>query len=93
MLLPTQDKEARLTHDEEWECFDTVMKEKAKEVGIKKRDYNDYCLQLSEDIRVWEIAHEIVNRTLVKLEKLGYHKGLPSSIEEALTSGDGTYRP
>jgi hypothetical protein len=23
------------------------------------------------------------------LEKLGYHKGLPSSIEEALNSGDG----
>ncbi len=27
------------------------------------------------------------------LEKLGYHKGLPSSIEEALNSGDGSYRP
>lgn len=30
---------------------------------------------------------------LSALEKLGYHKGLPSSIEEALNSGDGVYRP
>lgn len=27
------------------------------------------------------------------LDKRGYHVGLPSSIEWALNSGDGTYRP
>lgn len=30
---------------------------------------------------------------LKSLEKLGYYKGLPSNIEEALNSGDGVYRP
>ena len=30
---------------------------------------------------------------LKKLEDLGYHKGLPPSIAEALNSGDGVYRP
>jgi len=38
--------------------------------------------------------HELVISELLKeLEKDGYHKGLPPSIEEALNSGDGVYRP
>ena len=27
------------------------------------------------------------------VESHGYHKGLPESIEQALNSGDGVYRP
>ncbi len=35
----------------------------------------------------------VTDDLLTKLEKLGYHKGLPSSIEETPNSGDGAYRP
>ncbi|MCK9369910.1 hypothetical protein M0R04_08400 [Candidatus Dojkabacteria bacterium] len=34
-----------------------------------------------------------IDRILLILEELGYHLGLPPSIEEALNSGDGVYRP
>lgn len=38
--------------------------------------------------------HELVVTEILKeIEKRGYHIGLPPSIEEALNSGDGTYRP
>jgi hypothetical protein len=37
--------------------------------------------------------NECVNKILVELENRGYHVGLPPSIEEALNSGDGVYRP
>lgn len=38
--------------------------------------------------------HELVISEILKeIEKEGYHKGLPSSIEEALNSRDGSYRP
>lgn len=38
--------------------------------------------------------HELVVSEILKdIEKEGYHKGLPPSIEEALNSGDGTYHP
>ncbi len=40
-----------------------------------------------------KLGKEIVETTLAKLEKLGYYKGLPPSIEEAMNSGDGAYRP
>ena len=40
-----------------------------------------------------ESINIMVNRILQRLEELGYHKGLPPSIEEALNSGDGVYRP
>jgi len=33
------------------------------------------------------------NHILKHLDKEGYHIGLPSSIEWALNSGDGVYRP
>ena len=36
---------------------------------------------------------DILNQILNELEKRDYHVGLPPSIEEALNSGDGSYRP
>lgn len=33
------------------------------------------------------------NHILKHLDDEGYHKGLPTSIEWALNSGDGVYRP
>ncbi len=39
------------------------------------------------------IAKDLVDDFLIAAEASGYHKGLPSSIEEALNSGDGVYRP
>lgn len=35
----------------------------------------------------------LIADVLGEIEKRGYHKGLPSSIEHALNSGDGVYRP
>ena len=59
-------EKTKLTSDEKWLEFDNVMKESAKEDGIKKRDYNDYCLALSEDRRFWEVATAI---SLARLRK------------------------
>ncbi len=39
------------------------------------------------------LANQMVDDFLAESERVGYHKGLPPSIEEALNSGDGTYRP
>ncbi len=38
-------------------------------------------------------SSDTLDELLSVIEKLGYHKGLPPSIEEALNSGDGAYRP
>ncbi len=38
-------------------------------------------------------ATELVNDFLKEIEGKGYYYGLPPSIEEALNSGDGVYRP
>lgn len=35
----------------------------------------------------------LIMEVLSELEKRGYHAGLSASIEEALNSGDGVYRP
>lgn len=42
---------------------------------------------------VLERREIFINHLLKELEKRGYHKGLYPSIEEALNSGDGVYRP
>lgn len=39
------------------------------------------------------VDNTMVIKMLEALEKLGYHKGLPTSIGEALNSEDETYRP
>jgi hypothetical protein len=44
--------------------------------------------------RVVEERREIfITEILKEIEQRGYHVGLPSIIEEALNSSDGTYRP
>lgn len=59
--------------EESWDCFEEVMKESAKEDGIKKRDFDDYCLPLSEDSRVWAIAGAIsIKRVEKALDLIGY---------------------
>lgn len=39
------------------------------------------------------VDNTMVIKILEALEKLGYHKDLPTSIEKALNSGGGTYKP
>jgi len=67
--------------DETWECFEGVMKESAKESGIKKKDFNDYCLLLSEDSDVWAIAAEISIKRL--------KKAVPLIIQEIFSNAVG----
>lgn len=80
MLKPTQDKEAMLRTET------AILKFiKTLTVGLTETKpeifYTEACVEKCRaDI-------------LTMLEKLGYHKGLPSTIEEALNSGDGVYRP
>ena len=52
-----------------------------------------------ESLRAAEMRQGCTNHTyyadkvLKQLEEMGYHIGLPDSINEALNSGDGVYRP
>lgn len=54
---------------------------------------------ITESLRAAEMRQGSTNHTyyaeliLKQLEDMGYHIGLPSSIEWALNSGDGVYRP
>lgn len=77
MLKPTQDKQAILTPDELKAVQDEV-------------EAQDHTFTISV---ILAICHAIAKEQVAKLERLGYHKGLPPSIEEALNSGDGVYRP
>lgn len=43
-----------ITDKDEWRIFDDVMRAAAKEYGIKKWDYNDFCLMLSENSEFWQ---------------------------------------
>jgi len=73
MLKPTQDKEATLTDEEFVEAFKELEKENAIQFQVNMP---------------WSWGKQVAKKQIAKLEKLGYHKGLPSSIEEALNSGD-----
>jgi len=77
MLKPTQDKNALLTPEE-------------IEQGI-----NDYYWSedMPMDTGITRENYAVALAQIAKLERLGYHIGLPPSIEEALNSGDGVYRP
>lgn len=78
MLKPTQDKELREDISAYiYRCFGTW------------KEYSYYDLSGMNKAGWRTYADEILD----KLEKLGYYKGLPTSIEEALNSGDGVYRP
>ena len=49
-----------------------------------------------ENIRVTQAyldTDNAITHILSELDSRGYHVGLPPSIEEALNSGDGVYRP
>jgi hypothetical protein len=78
MITPRQDKEMR----EEiasylYKCFGAWI------------ENSYYDLSKTNKAGWQEYAMDI----LEKMEAGGYHKGLPPSIEEALNSGDGVYRP
>ncbi len=73
MMLPIQDKEARLT---EMECYQATIAY-AHRLGRK----------VSRGTHAGDEA--LCEAQIAKLERLGYHRGLPPSIEEALNSGDG----
>ncbi|MDD5220898.1 MAG: hypothetical protein PHV11_10050 [Candidatus Bipolaricaulis sp.] len=54
---------------------------------------------LTESLRAAEMRQGCTNHSYYaelvaeQLYDMGYYKGLPPSIEEALNSGDGVYRP
>jgi len=48
-----------LTDKEEWDAFEKAMRAGAKEDKIKKRDFNDYCLALSEDPNFWGVVQRV----------------------------------
>ena len=79
MLKPTQDKE---------------LKDKITQI-IK--DSRCYCQCKCEDCEVNNTincsAYCCMDSIGLELAARGYHIGLPESIEWALNSGDGTYRP
>jgi hypothetical protein len=57
----------------------------------------DNVSKLIEPTSSKQVAHDsrviFIEMVLEEIEKRGYSKGLPDSIEWALNSGDGTYRP
>ena len=85
MQLPTKDKESIKIVCQY--LFD-IWKE-AKESSEDEWDI-EYDALPEKHKHEYELT---AGRLLMALENLGYHKGLPSSIEEALNSVDGTYRP
>ena len=70
------------TRDEELrqEVRMAIMQELTPITGLHKPELVATILRLADSI-------------LGTVEARGYYKGTPSSIEEALNSGDGTYRP
>lgn len=83
ILLPTQDKEA--------------INLLAREILIQCWDGSPENAKTAWDTDSGEIDKEPYLKEarayLALLERLGYLRGLPSSIEEALNSGDGGYKP
>lgn len=80
MLLPTQD--------------DKLLEESAKALRARYMSYGRSPLVASwEDTPFKEYWKTLTKVVLKIVEKEGYCKGLPPSIEEALNSGDGAYRP
>jgi hypothetical protein len=53
----------------------------------------NYLLPTTSEHVVVKQRELVIDELLKEIEQRGYHKGLPSGIEEALNSGDGTYRP
>ena len=90
MLLPTHDKGALLTDGEaSLALFSPEMP--SADTRTVASDKVTQCWREQSWMTVREIV--LLKAQIAKLEKLGYHKDLPPSIEEALNAGDGAYRP
>lgn len=78
MMLPTRDKDLQAAITAELKyCFDEGRYSTAPDYHWARETIETHAL----------------NKILQGLEERGYHAGLPPSIEEALNSGDGVYRP
>ena len=98
MLKPTQDKEAIMqissildivfNNWDETQCDDCHARDEDGTCSLNGELPEARGCQQMDDC-----FESTTNKILAKLEELGYYKGLPSSIEEALNSGDGVYRP
>lgn len=80
MLLPTQDKEAKMTSQE-------IINAVCGDCPFEMHFTDEQCRACQRQLE------GIATAQVYKLEELGYYKGLPTSVEEALNSGDGAYRP
>lgn len=95
MLNPTNDKEVELTKqdisDAEAEAIvSIIVKLKSRGIGMSPRDLAGIVTDNNTRFTIYQF---IAKKQIEKIEKLGYHKGLPENIEWALNSGDGTYKP
>lgn len=79
MILPTQDKE--------------LIKDVIKIVKDGRCLVTTTCNKCEANNTELCSAYAIMDSILKICEWKGYHVGLPPSIEEALNSGDGTYKP
>ena len=97
-LLPTQDKELqesirqfldkKFNDWDESNCQDCHNRDYATcSINGQATESVGSCPQMDESLI------SISSALASLIEKLGYSKGLPDSISEALNSGDGTYRP
>jgi len=86
MKYPTDDKDAILTDKE---AIEAMMIDKMLDESLENLEMTcgDKYEQVTIDLR------PLLERQIKKLADMGYHIGLPDSIEWALNSGDGTYRP
>lgn len=91
MLKPTQDKEAN-------DLIKRLIREDVAHFDCKGDCPDEVAIygneHYGETIRTDEYCNECFTKRILEIiEGLGYYKGLPPSIEEALNSGDGVYRP
>jgi hypothetical protein len=83
-LYPTHDKELRKSINE-------ILEHSTRICSKYDCDTCKYFNKTKEIMRCDE--PELVDLILAEFERRGYHIGLPESIEWALNSGDGTYKP
>lgn len=80
MLKPTRDTDAKLTKEE-------IIIAVCGDCPFEDKFTNEECHACQRQLE------GVATAQVRKLEKLGYYRGLPTSIEEALNSGNGVYRP
>lgn len=81
------------TPDDQPKCQISAHRLRAMEAELRR--YRDEDSDLHRQIRSMEADHQVALR---RAEEQGYARGLrdaplPQSIQEALNSGDGSYRP